>query len=252
MFTGKSEPLDDSGFESPVLGYSGWMTDDVTSGIGSDRQNPAALETRTLATDGRRFSPSIGRNKDAVRDVFLAHMPVQGSVLEIASGTGEHGAHITRTAMSLSWQYSDIDEEGQCSQNAWVAHFEDERLRKSLLLNTCDADWGEAEAAAPYDGIFCANMVHIAPFEAAIGLFKGAGRVLSPEGRLMLYGPFSRNGDIAPSNQQFSEHLKSVDSRWAVRDLDREIVPLATENGLVIDTIADMPANNTSVIFKRG
>ena len=170
--------------------------------------SPVALEPRPQGTDGRRFSPSTGRNKDAVREAFQAHMPTTGRILEIASGTGEHGAHITSAAPNLIWTYSDIDPDGRASQAAWAGHQGHDRLLGPHVLDTTAPHWGEAEDAAPYDGMFCANMIHIAPFEAAIGLLAGAGRLLGSGGRLFLYGPYSRDTEIAPSNAQFSTDLK--------------------------------------------
>ena len=212
---------------------------------------PLALEKRDTTEDGRRFSPSIDRNKDVVRDAFLSVMPTQGTILEIASGTGEHGAHITASAADLSWTYSDIDPASQASQAAWRAHEGHDRLRGPLTVDTTVDHWGEAEVQAPWDGLFCANMIHIAPFAAAIGLISGASRLLRPGGRLMIYGPFARNGEIAPSNARFSEDLKRRDPSWGVRDLDLDILPLAEPAGLTLVSVINMPANNQSVVFER-
>ena len=212
---------------------------------------PLALEARDTAEDGRRFSPSIGRNKDVVRDAFHRSMPREGRILEIASGTGEHGAHITQAIEGVSWTYSDIDPTSQASQAAWRASVSHDRLLGPLTIDTTESHWGEAETSAPWQGLFCANMIHIAPFEAAIGLLTGAGRILASGGRLMLYGPFARDGEIAPSNARFSEDLKRRDPSWGVRDLDQDIVPIANKAGLSMTDIIDMPANNFSVIFQR-
>ncbi|MBR9834735.1 MAG: DUF938 domain-containing protein [Alphaproteobacteria bacterium] len=228
------------------------MVDDVNDEAGTPGDKPVTLEARSMSQDGRRFSPSSGRNKDAVRDAFLAHMPDAGTVLEIASGTGEHGAHILKQALNLAWQYSDIDCEGLQSQNAWAAYLGDGRLRGALELDVTTDDWGAAEAAGPYDGLFCANMIHISPIGATRGLFAGAGRVLRSGGRMMLYGPFSRGGEMVESNQLFDRHLKGIDPAWGVRDLDTDILPLAEQAGLrLVQTVA-MPSNNLSVFFERG
>ncbi|MEM1147319.1 MAG: DUF938 domain-containing protein [Pseudomonadota bacterium] len=212
---------------------------------------PAALESRDQTADGRRFSPSINRNKDVVREVFLAHMPTDGRVLEIASGTGEHGAHITASAKGLDWTYSDIDPVSRDSQSAWRAHMDHNRLAGPLTIDTTALHWDVAEASAPWDGMFCANMIHIAPFAAADGLIAGAGRLLRSGGRLMLYGPFARNGAIAPSNARFHHDLKRRDPDWGVRDLELDLLPLAQKAGLSLVDAIDMPANNTSAIFER-
>lgn len=225
------------------------MTDENAGYQKAGSGQPLALEQRQTSEDGRRFSPSTGRNKDIVRETYLRLMPRTGRVLEIASGTGEHGAHITANAHELEWTYSDIDQASQASQSAWAQHVGHGRLLGPLTIDTTQSEWGEAEQV--WNGLFCANMIHIAPFEAAIGLIGGAGRLLTPNGRLMLYGPFAQNGDIAPSNQRFSEDLKRRDPRWGVRDLELDIIPLATEAGLQLAEIAEMPSNNLSVIFEK-
>ena len=225
------------------------MTDENASYQKAQSGQPLALEARISDADGRRFSPSIGRNRDVVRDAFLKLMPNAGQILEIASGTGEHGAHITAEAPKLHWTYSDIDPDSQASQNAWRAHVGHDRLYGSLKVDTTSASWGDAESE--WDGLFCANMIHIAPIEAAAGLFAGAGRLLRPGARLMLYGPFARKGEIAPSNARFSQDLKRRDPRWGVRDLDEELVPLAQASGLNLTEVLEMPANNLSVVFEK-
>lgn len=225
------------------------MTDENAGYQKAPSGQPLALEKRDMAIDGRRYSPSIGRNKDVVRDAFFKLMPNAGQVLEIASGTGEHGVHITSAATDLHWTYSDIDPDSQASQNAWRAHAAHERLYGSLTLDTTATSWGAAETE--WDGLFCANMIHIAPFSAAQGLFAGAGRVLRSGARLMLYGPFAREGEIAPSNARFSEDLKRRDPSWGVRDLEVELLPLAQSAGLTLADSLEMPANNLSVVFEK-
>ena len=212
---------------------------------------PLALERRGRTDDGRRYSPSIGRNKDVVRETFLTHMPTNGRILEIASGTGEHGAYITSATSHLTWVYSDIDPVSRGSQRAWRAAVSHDRLRGPLSIDTTQLNWVEASDVAPVDGVFCANMVHIAPFAAAEGLVAGASRLLRDGGRLMLYGPFARNGEIAPSNARFSADLQRRDPSWGVRDLDRQIVPLAKAAGLHLCEVVAMPANNLSVILEK-
>ena len=102
------------------------------------------------------------------------------------------------------------------------------------------------------DGAVSINMIHIAPFEAARGLVAGAARLLKPDGKLFLYGPFARNGaHTAPSNADFDASLKARDARWGVRDLDLEIMPLAVAAGLALDAVIEMPANNLSVVLAR-
>lgn len=210
------------------------------------------MDHRDNTADERRFSPSIARNRDVVRKVFLEHMPATGAVLEIASGTGEHGAHIASALPGLAWQYSDIDTESLASQAAWRACMgEQASLLEPIFLDVTTPDWSASGAKLPVQAMFCANMIHIAPFAAAEGLLAGAGRHLVPGGRLMLYGPFARAGEIAPSNARFSEDLKRRDTSWGVRDLDYDILPYTLFAGLDLVDVIEMPANNLSVIFER-
>lgn len=219
--------------------------------IGSSGKS-VALEHRNTGEDGRRFSPSVARNREPIADVFTREMPIDGRILEIASGTGEHGAWLARRFPGLHWIYSDLDTISMDSQRAWASHGEAApRLSGPIRIDASLDDWDEAEALAPVDGIFCANMVHIAPWAAGTGLLRGAGRLLRTDGKLFLYGPFSRKGDIAPSNARFSEDLKRRDPDWGVRDLDRELLPVAHEAGLDLETVISMPANNLSVVFRK-
>ena len=215
-------------------------------------EKPTALEDRSVAADGRRFSPSAERNRDNILSVFREYMPGAGTLLEIASGTGEHGAHIAPDMPLLTWYYSDVDPACLASQTAWAAHLGPESgLEGPLTLDVTRTDWTAAGAPARLDAMFCANMIHIAPFAACEGLIAGAGRHLAPGARLMLYGPFARNGEMVASNADFDASLKSRDPNWGVRDLDAQILPLASAAGLSLIEAVEMPANNLSVIFER-
>lgn len=226
------------------------MADPIDYGTGSGGRD-IALEARASEED-RLSSPSVGRNRDVLRDTFLAHMPSTGRILEIASGTGEHAVHILNAAPALAWQPSDPDAASRRSVDAWAAH-EDlaGRMAAALPLDVTAERWWQS-MPDPADGMICINMIHIAPFTAAEGLFAGANALLDPGQKLFLYGPFLRNGEAAPSNLEFDASLKSRDPAWGVRDLDREIVPLAASNGLTLTHIEEMPANNLAVIFAKG
>lgn len=212
---------------------------------------PVALENRGEGEDGRRYSPSAARNREPIRDVIAQLVTSPSSFLEIASGTGEHGAFLTSQIAGLRWTYSDIDPESLSSQSAWQRADETGRLAGPIEIDASSDDWGAAEMLAPLDAIFSANMVHIAPFAAAEGLFRGAGRLLRPTGLLILYGPFARAGVIAPSNAAFNDNLKARNPDWGVRDLDTELVPLSCAAGLALTDAIEMPANNLTVVFQR-
>lgn len=208
-----------------------------------------ALETRDFV-EARLFSPSAARNRDVIREAFLAHMPRAGVIIEIGSGTGEHAVHIAAAAPELQWLPSDPDAASRASISAWTAHLGLSNVAPPRALDvTCDV-WIDGLPAA--DGIVSINMIHIAPFEAAHGLIRGAGMILRRGGRLFLYGPFKRDGaHTALSNEAFDASLKERDVNWGVRDLDREIIPLADAAGLAPHAVIAMPANNLSVVFSK-
>ena len=107
------------------------------------------------------------------------------------------------------------------------------------------------EDDAPFDALISLNMVHIAPWEAALGLFAGAGRLLGPDGVLFFYGPFVLSGiHTATSNAAFDADLKRRDPRWGVRDVD-DLVGGGALRGLELREVVNMPANNLSLVFVK-
>jgi len=199
--------------------------------------------------DPRRYAPAAARNRAVILEILHAHVPQSGTLLEIASGSGEHAAFCApKMPQALHWQPSDGDPAACASIDAHAAASGCPRIAPALTLDVSAATWPVDQATA----IFCANMIHIAPFSAAQGLIAGAGRLLPTGGPLILYGPFKRAGQhTAASNAAFDESLRERDARWGVRDLEGDIVPLATAAGLKLATIEEMPANNLIVIFHR-
>lgn len=209
-----------------------------------------ALENRE--TEGEKlYSPSAARNRDAIRDVIVAHMPDSGTILEVGGGTGEHAVHMARALPGAQWRTGDPDAASRASIAAWVKDSGLSNLRGPHAIDVSAENWG-VEDAVPFNGLVSINMIHIAPFSAATGLFAGANRLLVPGGRLFLYGPFSRNGaHTAPSNEAFDASLKSRNPEWGVRDIEHDLAPLAQKNALTLDTVVEMPANNLSLVFNK-
>lgn len=198
----------------------------------------------------RLFSPSAARNRDAIRDVFLATMPRAGVILEIGSGAGEHAVHIAAAAPDLRWLPGDPDAAARASIAAWTAHLKLANVAAPHAIDVTATGWDQGLQSV--DGVVSINMIHIAPLDAARGLIAGAARLLKPAGRLFLYGPFARNGaHTAPSNAEFDASLKARNPGWGVRDLDLDIAPLAAASGFDLESAIDMPANNLSVVFGR-
>jgi hypothetical protein len=145
------------------------------------------------------------------------------------------------------FQPSDPDPAHRASIDAWTAALGLANVRPAIALDVTAEVW-PVEAA---DALLCSNMIHIAPWAAAVGLMRGAGRVLPPGGLLYLYGPYKRGGQhTAPSNAAFDADLRARDAAWGVRDLEA-VASLAADNGFAQPTIVEMPANNLSLVFRK-
>jgi SAM-dependent methyltransferase len=212
--------------------------------------NPVALENRDRTGDGRHFSPSAARNSGPIREVLERVLPRSGTALEIGSGTGEHVVCFAKALPGLLWQPSDPDPASRASIAAWIAAEGIANVRAPVAIDVRKAAWG-VEDAAPFTAIISLNMIHIAPWQAALGLLAGAGRMLRPDGILYLYGPFMRSGaHTAPSNAAFDADLKRRDPGWGVHDID-DLVREAAPHGLELREVIEMPANNLSLVFVR-
>lgn len=200
----------------------------------------------TVASLGRS-PPAAERNKDAILAVLAETLPASGTILEVASGSGRHAAHFARALPGLVWQPSDPDPENRRSIAAWAEAEGLPNLRPPLALDACASPWPIARA----DAVLCINMIHIAPWDAALGLFAGAARILPTGGPLVLYGPFHRDGaPTSPGNARFDAELRAENPRWGVRDLGAT-VEAAGAAGLALDRTVAMPANNHCVVLRR-
>lgn len=196
-----------------------------------------------------RHFPATARNRDVIADILRDHLPETGMVLEIGSGSGEHCVHFSRLFPNLVWQPSDPDPLNIDSIQAWI---DAERpgatnIRPPLPINASDVIL-PIDAA---DAVFCANVIHISPWDATQGLMRNAGNLLPPGGPVILYGPYKIGGaHTAPSNESFDQSLRSQNETWGVRDLE-DVCAEAEKNGLTFDRRIEMPANNQSVILRK-
>jgi hypothetical protein len=198
--------------------------------------------------DPRRHMPATLRNRDAILAVLKDIVPRQGILLEIASGSGEHAAFMAPQLAPLVWQPSDYEVENLPSIDAYASDSGAENIRPALRLDVTQQPW----PLTACDALLCCNMIHIAPWAAAEGLFAGAAAIMPAGAPLLLYGPFRRHGtQTAPSNAAFDDSLKSRNADWGVRCLDSEVVPLAQRQGFALERILEMPANNLTVIFRK-
>jgi hypothetical protein len=169
-------------------------------------------------------------------------------VLEVASGSGEHIVHFASTlSPDLTFQPSDPDSAARASIDAWVHSSGARNVLPAIALDASADPWPIQQS----DAVICVNMIHIAPWEAAIGLVRGAAHLLPANGLLYLYGPYRRDGGhTAPSNEAFDRGLRRQNPDWGVRDLEA-VAELAEEHGFARPLIEVMPANNLSLVFHR-
>lgn len=201
----------------------------------------------SVMADHRRSAPHVARNAAPIAEVLRAALPARGLVLEIASGTGEHILHFAGEFPALDWQPSDPDAAALASIEAWRAAAGPANLLPPIALDAQAMQWPLAAA----DAILCINMVHISPWAATLGLLRGAGRLLAPGAPLYLYGPYRQAGvETAPSNEAFDTSLRARDSDWGLRQLE-DVVAAAEGQGLRLDRVVPMPANNLSVVFRK-
>lgn len=211
---------------------------------------------RPVEPDGRLDAPAFHRNHEAIWTVlqpFLAGK--SGDMVEAGSGTGQHAVDFARRSPEITWWPSDLNAQHLKSIAAWRAHAGLANLRPPLQIDLCDPAWcrqmHDGSGPGKLLAVFCANVIHIAPWRVAEGLFAGAGRYLRADGRLFLYGPFKRDGrHTAASNAAFDTSLREGNPEWGVRDI-ADVEALAGAAGLALIETAEMPANNLTLVFGR-
>ncbi len=203
--------------------------------------------------DGRQYSPSSQRNASYILDVLKKVLPKEGTVLEIASGTGEHAVFFAPEFSQLTWQPSDPADDKIESIKAWMAAEPSPNLRSPIAIDAASDHWPleNQKVSPPITAIVCINMIHVSPWAAGLGLIAAAGRILKPGGVLYLYGAYMIDGQhTAPSNVEFDKMIRKTDSRWGLRDI-RDVEKEANKQGLILKDVIPMPANNFSIIFEK-
>lgn len=197
---------------------------------------------------GASHAPSSARNRSHILAALRPHVPAEGSVLEIASGTGEHAVYCASHLPRVQWRPSDASADALESIAAWRLHASLANLSPPIALDvTVAAQW----PAEHVDAVVCINMIHIAPWAATLGLMAGAAKVLAPTGILYLYGPyFEPDVEPAPSNRAFDLSLRQRNAAWGIRPLD-DVVAAAATQGLALSARISMPAHNLSLVFRK-
>ena len=211
-------------------------------------------EDRPPPDDGRLDAAAFHRNYKAIAPVLRKFLEGRAAnILEIGSGTGQHAVAFASQMPAITWWPTDLNDSHLRSIVAWRDHMKLDNVKPPVRLDASAADWKLNKHGLPdqFTAVFCANVIHIAPWSVAQGLFAGASRHLVPGGRLVLYGPFRRDGaHNAPSNAAFDQSLRSQNPEWGVRDT-ADLRVLAEANSLHFVELTEMPSNNAILIFER-
>jgi SAM-dependent methyltransferase len=196
------------------------------------------------------FSPAADRNKQAILEQLQQVLPAHGSALEIASGTGQHVAWFAQHLPQWSWQPTDADAPALNSIDARIAQQQLANVRPPLLLDVLSPVWLPMDTPL-FDAIYCANMLHIAPWPTCAALMQGAARHLAAGGRLITYGPYLEDEVVtAFGNIAFDEQLRAQNADWGVRRRE-DVEAEAQQAGLRLANRFAMPANNLLLVWER-
>jgi SAM-dependent methyltransferase len=199
------------------------------------------------------FSPAADRNKQPILDMLRRVLPATGRALEIATGTGQHVAFFAAAMPGWTWQPTDADADALPLTAAYLREETRTNVREPLWLDVLAAQWpaSGAEFTEPFDAIYCANMLHIAPWATCAALMRGSTRHLAPGGVLITYGPYLE-GDVptSPGNLAFDESLRARHPAWGIRRLE-EVAKEARRAGLSLRERHAMPANNLLLVWHQ-
>lgn len=196
--------------------------------------------------DQRRSAPAALRNREPIAEVLSEWLPASGTVLEVASGTGEHAVWFAERFPGLEWQPSDTHPDALGSIAAWVDESGLPNVRRPVVIDASSGEWPAASAEA----VLNINMAHISPWTASLGLIAGAARLLPPDGPLILYGPWLKDDiETALSNLAFDTDLKARDPEWGLRRVE-DFAAAASAKGFHFVDFRQMPANNLMMLFR--
>ena len=198
------------------------------------------------AEDARRSAPAALRNREPIAEVLADWLPESGTVLEVASGTGEHAAWFAGRCPNLDWQPSDMHPDALASIEAWRAASGAPNIKPPIVVDASADAWPIEQA----DAVLNINMAHISPWAASLGLIAGAARILPEGSALILYGPWLKDDiETVPSNLAFDADLKARDPQWGLRRVE-DFEAAAASHGFQLVEWRRMPANNLMLLFR--
>ena len=202
--------------------------------------------------DNRLYYPATIRNRDYIAEVLSNYLTPNSLILEIASGSGEHGVFFQKTFPSITWQTSDPELFHRKSITSWINHHKlSSKMPYPLCIDVENRPWPiTKQLKSLIEGIVCINMIHISPWSCTKALFEESKCFLDQNNILMLYGPFLREKiKTSKGNIMFDQSLKLKNPQWGLRKLE-DVTKIASKNGFHQESIIEMPVNNLSVIYR--
>ena len=210
---------------------------------------PDSASTATPGEDGRLYAPSSERNADPILALLKHHGPAEGRALELAAGTGQHAAHFAPALPGLHWQPTEIDATRRQSIDSWAKTVDAPNLQPAIDLDATAPGWGANHAGQ--DLILLVNLLHLISTPEAKTLISEAAQALAPGGRLILYGPFLRDGEAtSEGDASFHASLTAQDPEIGYKD-DFDVIDWLHEAWLDLVDVVEMPANNLALVAKR-
>ena len=201
--------------------------------------------------DERLIFPATERNRIPIGDVLAKQLPSKGLILEIASGSGEHGVTFQKRFPELTWQCSDPDPEHCRSIDSWIRHEQLTRKMPAALQLDIRNRALKQQLGEPTQAMVAINLLHISAWECTTALLRQSAALLPSGGRLCVYGPFSVDGHhVSESNRSFDASLRERNPAWGVRD-QTSVLKQACTAGLTLQDITLMPANNRMITWVR-
>ena len=195
----------------------------------------------------KRSAPAALRNREPIAEVLREWLPTSGTVLEIASGTGEHAVYFAGRFPNLQWQPTDVGADSIASIEEWRSEAGLENLLSPVVLDASAEDWPVSQAAA----VLAINMAHISPWKATLGLLNGAAKLLPRGAPLIFYGPWLMDDvETAPSNLEFDQSLRNRNPSWGIRRVE-DLAAAAKARGFELTERKAMPANNFMLLLRR-
>ena len=209
---------------------------------------PTASVTKTAA-DGKLVAPAAARNVAPLTTLLQGVAPSTGKALELASGTGQHVVAFAAALPGLMWQPTEIAADRRASIDAYREEAQLPNLATARDLNACASGW--ADCVPPQDLILCINLLHLVSEPDAHTLVEEAARALAPNGLLLIYGPFKRDGHLtSEGDARFDAQLRDADPAIGYKDAG-DIRHWLGETGLMTQPPHPMPANNLALMARK-